>query len=145
MLLVVDYFSWYCTWKYVVKLTSTYSGSIFHLKTIFSRLGIPDFMVSDNGPQFASSEMKTFAVSYKFEQGTYVRSYGDALPAVLYRYPQGNGLAERTVQTIKKMLTAKVSTSTVFTFVIRVCYPYITSNIHIRSLPYSMYIIIIGL
>ena len=27
-LLVVDYFSRYCTWKYVVKLTSTHSGAV---------------------------------------------------------------------------------------------------------------------
>ena len=54
-------------------------------------------MVSDNGPQFASSETKTFAVSYNFEHIT-------SSP----RYQQGNDcLAERAVQIMKKMLTAK--------------------------------------
>ena len=90
-------------------------------------------MVSDNGPQFASSEMKKFAVSYKFEHVT-------SSP----RYPQGNGLAERAMQTMKKMLTAK---DDVDFHSIHLCHQSLfTSNIHIRSLPYSMtYIIIIGL
>ena len=49
----------------VAKLTSTYSGVVIgHLKTIFSRFGIPEVVVSDNGPQ---SEMKAFAVVYNFE------------------------------------------------------------------------------
>ena len=43
-----------------------------------------------------SSEMKTFAVSYKFEHVT-------SSPG----YPQGNGLADRTVQTMTSMLTTK--------------------------------------
>ena len=53
----------------IAKLISTCSGVVIgHLKTIFSRFGIPEIVVSDNGPQFMfmSSEMKTFAVSYKF-------------------------------------------------------------------------------
>ena len=94
---MVDYF--YSTWRYtVVKLTSTYSGSVIaHLKTIFTWFGIPEVMVSDNGPQFASSEMKTLAVSYNVEHIT-------SSP----RYPQGNDcLAERAVQIMKKILTAK--------------------------------------
>ena len=57
-------------------------------------------MVSDNGPQFASSETKTFAVSYNFEHIT-------SSP----RYQQGNDcLAERAVHAdneLKKMLTTK--------------------------------------
>ena len=82
----------------IVKLTSTYSGAVIaHLKTIFTRFGIPEVMVSDNGPQFACSETKTFAVSYNFEHIT-------SSP----RYPQGNDcLAERAVPIMKKMLTAK--------------------------------------
>ena len=93
-LLVIDYFSRYVE---IAKLTSTYSGVVIgHLKTIFSRFGIPEVVVSDNGPQFVSHEMKAFAVSYNFEHVT-------SSP----RYPQGNGLAERAVQTMKNMLTTK--------------------------------------
>ena len=93
-LLVIDYFSRYVE---IAKLTSTYSGVVIgHLKTIFSRFGILEGVVSDNGPQFVSHEMKAFAVSYNFEHVT-------SSP----RYPQGNGLAERAVQTMKNMLTTK--------------------------------------
>ena len=97
-LLVVDYFSCYVE---IVKLTSTCSEVVIgHLKTIFARVGIPEIVVSDNGPQFVSSEMKTFAVSYNFEHVT-------SSP----RYPQGNGLTKRTVQTMKSMLTTTTTAS----------------------------------
>ena len=64
-------------------------GIIEKLKPMFSRQGIPEFMVSDNGPQYSSHEMKEFA-----------QLYGFTFP----RYPQSNGQAERAVQTVKKLL-----------------------------------------
>ena len=63
------------------------------LKAIFSRHGIPAVFVSDNGPQFSSKEMTDFATSYGFKQIT-------SSP----HYPQSNGLAERTVKTVKSLL-----------------------------------------
>ena len=61
-LLLVDYFSRFIE---VVKLTSTTSTTIISvLKIIFSRYGIPERLISDNGPQFVSREMKAFSVSY---------------------------------------------------------------------------------
>ena len=51
-LIVVDYFSRY---PEVVQLKSTTSQSIItSLKSIFSRHGIPEILVSDNGPQYSS-------------------------------------------------------------------------------------------
>ena len=92
-LLLVDYFSRYIE---VVKLSATTSGTIISvLKAIFSRYGIPERLISDNGPQFASREMKIFSVSYGFEHVT-------SSP----HYPQGNGQAERAVQTAKRLLSA---------------------------------------
>lgn len=90
-LLVVDYFSRY---PEVVKLTSTTSAAVITaLKAIFSRHGIPEVIRSDNGPQYASQEFLEFSNSYGFHLLT-------SSP----RYPQSNGQAERTVQTVKQML-----------------------------------------
>ena len=58
-LLVANY---YFRFVEVQKLTITTSSSIVrHLKTIFARFGIPATMVTNNGPQFDSQEMKDFA------------------------------------------------------------------------------------
>ena len=63
-LIVVDYFSRY---PEVQKLASTSSRSVIEvLKTIFSRFGIPEVVVSDNGPQYSSLEFKQFAEGYDF-------------------------------------------------------------------------------
>jgi len=63
-LLVVDYYSRYVELQ---KLNSTSSASIFTtLKAVFSRHGIPTTLVSNNGPQYDSHEMKGFAESYGF-------------------------------------------------------------------------------
>ena len=90
-LLVVDYFSRY---PEVVKLTSTTASSVIAiLKSCFARHGIPEMVRSDNGPQFASREFAGFASSYGFEHRT-------SSP----RYPQSNGMVERAVKTLKKLL-----------------------------------------
>ena len=90
-LLAVDYYSRY---PEVVKLpTATSLTVISALKSIFSRHGIPEILRSDNGPQFDSADMVSFASSYGFYHDT-------SSP----RYPQSNGQAERAVQTIKKLL-----------------------------------------
>lgn len=90
-LLVVDYLSRY---PEVIKLSSTTSRSIITaLKSVFSRHGVPETLLSDNGPQYASQEFAEFAAAYDFQHTT-------SSP----HYPQSNGLAERTVKTVKKLL-----------------------------------------
>ena len=90
-LVVVDYFSRY---PEVIKLKSTTSSMVIEaLKAIFSRHGIPEMFVSDNGPQYASGEFARFASRYNFLHIT-------SSPY----FPQSNGCAERAVQTIKKRL-----------------------------------------
>ena len=90
-LLVVDYYSHY---PEVIQLTATSSSSVISsMKSIFSRHGIPRTVVSDNGPQYNSAEMKDFASSYGFIHVT-------SSP----HYCQSNGLAERTVKTVKGLL-----------------------------------------
>ena len=92
-LVVVDYFSRYFE---VVKLTSTASCAVVEaMKNIFSRYGIQETLVSDNGPQFSAAEMKDFSRSFGFQHVT-------SSPY----YPQSNGQAERTVQTAKRLLSA---------------------------------------
>lgn len=89
--LVVDYFSRYIE---INKLEDTTSQTtIVHLKSIFSRHGIPDKLVSDNGPQYNSETFRNFAHNYGFQHVT-------SSP----KYPQGNGEAERAVQTVKRLL-----------------------------------------
>ena len=63
------------------------------LKQIFSRYGIPESLHSDNGPQFASTEFRHFSTTYGFVNTT-------SSP----HHPQGNGLVERTVQTVKGLI-----------------------------------------
>ena len=89
-LVVVDYFSRY---PEVIKLKSTTSGSIVEaLKAIFSQHGVLETLVSDNGPQYALQEFAEFAKSYDFCHVT-------SSPY----FPQSNGQAERTVQTVKTL------------------------------------------
>jgi len=67
-ILVVDYFSRYVE---ILKLSSTTSASIIvALKTVFSRHGIPETIVTDNGPQHSSEEFRCFSVSYDFRHVT---------------------------------------------------------------------------
>ena len=90
-LLVIDYFSRYIE---IAKLSGESSQeTIQHLKSIFARHGIPQQLVSDNGPQYSSAEFSRFTREYEFSHIT-------SSP----RYPQGNGEAERAVRTIKGML-----------------------------------------
>ena len=57
-LLSVDYYS---RWIEVAKLDDkTSSNIICHLKSQFARYGIPDELISDNGPQYACSAFNDF-------------------------------------------------------------------------------------
>ena len=87
-LLVVDYFSRYPEIK---KLSNTTTNCLITaLKEIFSRFRIPETVVSDNGPQYSSQEFAAFASTYDFSHVT-----------ISPHFPQSNGQAERTVQTVK--------------------------------------------
>ena len=82
----------------MVKLTSTTSLNIIEaLKDIFARHGIPETVVSDNGPQYSSLEFSQFSQIYNFQHIT-------SSPY----YPQSNGHVEREVQTIKKLFRLHV-------------------------------------
>ena len=61
-------------------------------KAHFARFGIPERLITDNGPQFISSEYKQFASEYGFEH----------VMSSPY-WQQGNGKAEAAVKIVKRM------------------------------------------
>ena len=90
-LLLLDCFSRY---PEVVKLNDTTAQVVIVLlKEKFARFGVPEVLMSDNGPQYNSQEMREFA-----------KLYGFRLVSSSPHYPRSNGLAERTVKTVKELL-----------------------------------------
>ena len=90
-ILVIDYHS---RFPEVVELRSSQSSDIIReLKRIFSRHGIPEVIMSDNRPQYASLEFIKFTREYEIRHITNSP-----------RYPQSNEEAERMVRTVKSML-----------------------------------------
>ena len=90
-LLLVDYYSRYIETAKLANESST--EVISHTKSIFARHGIPQEVVSDNGPQYSSIQYKKFSTEYGFLHTT-------SSP----RFPQSNGEAERAVKTVKNLL-----------------------------------------
>ena len=72
---------------------TTAAEVIRHTKSIFSRHGIPELVISDNGPQYSSKVYADFAKEYHFKHMT-------SSPY----HPQSNGEAERAVGMIKSLL-----------------------------------------
>ncbi|UYV61211.1 K02A2.6-like [Cordylochernes scorpioides] len=63
------------------------------LKEVFARFGVPEIMMTDNGPPFQSTEMMEFAKEWNVTHTT-------SSP----RFPQSNGMIERTIQTLKSTI-----------------------------------------
>lgn len=90
-LVVVDYYSRFFE---VAKLSDTKSKTVVtNSKAIFARHGIPCVVRSDNGPQYSANEYKQFSTQWGFTHVT-TSPY----------HSQSNGLAEKTVQTAKRLL-----------------------------------------
>ena len=90
LLVVSDYFSNFIEVSRLQAITT--QAVVRELKTIFARFGIPETLVTDNGPQFASKEFGAFAKSWSFNHIT-----------TSPRYPQSNGKAENAVKTVKRL------------------------------------------
>ena len=89
-LLVVDYYSRFIE---IALLNGTSADTVIqHTKSIFARYGIPEVVISDNGPQFSSEAYRKFSNNYLFKHIT-------SSPY----YPRSNGEAERAVATIKSL------------------------------------------
>ncbi len=89
--IIADYYSGY---PEVVQLSSITSTAVINaMKGVFGRHGVPFEVFSDNGPQFAGEEFQQFAETWEFKHST-------SSPT----FPKSNGLAERTVQTVKNLI-----------------------------------------
>ena len=88
-LLLVDYYSRYIE----IALLNRPSAEevIAHMKSIFARHGIPELIMSDNGPQYSCEAFSEFAREYQFQHVT-------SSPL----YPQSNGEAERAVKNYQR-------------------------------------------
>ena len=91
-LIVVDAYS---KWPEVIRMSSSTSTSETTkvLLSLFSRYGLPDKLVSDNGAQFTSEEFKEF-----------MSNCGILHIKTAPYHPQTNGEAERFVQTFKNFI-----------------------------------------
>ena len=89
---VGDYNSKY---PWIFQLAAISSKDVFSALTFcFSEFGIPEEVISDNGPQFTAREYQYF-----------VAQYGFRLTTTSPYYPKGHGYIERQVQTIKNLLS----------------------------------------
>ena len=87
----MDYFS---NFFEVDKLSTTSATQVItKLRIHFARFGVPDVVVSDNGPQFACDEFKQFATRWQFSHVT-----------ASLRYPQSNGKVENAVKRAKQLM-----------------------------------------
>lgn len=99
-LVVVDAHS---KWPEVHLMSSTTTTKTIQvLRGLFSRYGLPEVLVSDNGPQFTSHEFESFM------KGNGVKHIRSA-PF----HPSTNGLAERFVQTFKQSLKRSTGTMSI--------------------------------
>ena len=90
-LITVDYYS---RWVEIKRLTTQTAKSVIAAsKELFATHGIPDIVISDNGPCFSAVSFQEFAASYGFVHTT-------SSP----RYPRANGEVERAVRTVKGLL-----------------------------------------
>ena len=87
----VDYYSSY--FEIDLLKAKTASEVLHTLKIHFSRHGIPNKLVSDNGPPYNSYEFQQFMTSYDIEHVT-------SSP----HYPQSNGKVESAIKTAKRLL-----------------------------------------
>ena len=97
-LLVVDAHS---KWPEIIEMNSTTAQrTIAELRKMFAAHGLPQQLVSDNGPQFISDEFATFM---KMNGVKHIR-------CAPY-HPASNGAVERLVQTFKKAIKAASDTN----------------------------------
>lgn len=95
-LLLVDYYSKFVEVKQMS--TTTASALVAVLKDVYARFGIPNEVVSDQGPPFDSTEFRNFNKEWDVV-------HNPTSP----HFPRSNGQVERTIQTIKATMTKALS------------------------------------
>lgn len=91
LLIVIDA---HLKWIEVIPLlTATVGTTIQQLRKLFSQFGLPETIVSDNGPQFTARKFQVFCSSNEIRH-TLISPY----------HPSSNGLAERAVRIVKQGL-----------------------------------------
>ena len=95
-LVTVDYFSRYFEIDYLQDDTKA-SVVISKMKQHFARHGIPDSVISDNGPQYSSSEFRRFAKNWNFEHERIAPGNSKA-----------NGAAEAAVKIAKRLMKRSI-------------------------------------
>ena len=116
LLVIVDAFT---KWLEVhVMNLSTAEATVEKLRTTFATFGIPETAVSDNGTCFVSEVFQTF-----------MSRNGIRHIKVAPKHPASNGLAERSVQSVKECLN-KMTTGSLETKLARFLFKY-------RNIPHS--------
>ena len=90
-LVLVNYYSGFIEINLLPNGTTS-KQIVTHCKLQFSRHGIPDKLIPDNGPHFSSTMFKQFSQDYGFQHQT-----------TSPHYPQSNGMAEKAVQATKNL------------------------------------------
>ena len=90
-ILICDYFSKF-PFLFQVKTTS-FANLKDHLEELFSVEGIPNEIMSDNGPPFNGKEFSSYLTGLGIRHTT-------SLP----NYPRSNGFIERQIQTVKRLI-----------------------------------------
>ena len=97
-IVIIDYHS---KFPVVSKLPNTTSETIAKsMSAIFSLFGPPSIIMSDNGPQFTGAAFKAMCDKWGITHTT-------SSP----RYPRSNGLAERTVRSVKELIKKCMETN----------------------------------
>ena len=94
---------YYAKFPFIQKLGKdcTSKAIVGYFQKQFGEQGIPNKLVSDNGPQFSSTTFKQFAERWDFNHVT-----------TSPHYAQANGFIERNIKTIKSILTKCKDTQT---------------------------------
>ena len=90
-ILICDYFSKF-PFMFQVK-TMSFTNLKDHLEELFSVEGIPDEIMSDNGPPFNGKEFSSYLTGLGIRHTT-------SSP----NYPRSNGFIERQIQTVKRLI-----------------------------------------